>query len=818
MAVDPVVYPDSDNLAHAGKTFYPLKIPVSHWQLRHYISHPDPDVLYYASGSDIYYLNTATKKRKHIATLPFDARCTSAGFGYLCIGGENDGHFAVVKLEESRAADVDAAIPFDYWQSHRGAPRAADIKVETVGTDIVNSVSVHQIHDDEAHLHDVVAVLTNNDRTVRIYSLIHSIEAAVLQLPDPMNHATISPDGTTLAAVGDVNNVYLFKRSMHQDPPQIPKPHNRLNMSAADWTEVARYPLYIPGTDNQKGYFTTTWSSSGHLLAVGSEAGYITVFDMIAFEESGYPTEIEAVRLVTVPSSRPDFAGSSWPGAVRSMLFVPDPWDLLIWAEDQGRICIGDLRTGLKKKQVINLDPKDVTLHKIDVEDLEPDENPEDARRLLELEEEYIRRRMRDQEVDVNSIVTDGQVRQRDQRYLRLGSRLGDRPFSALGNDPQGLTADEQRILESLRTSRQREEELSRGALPTSVNYTSSSLFDGSQDRRRDDHSAWPPLQAGAVASTFQEPSRLTSRHEASSGGQRDNLSPSTPAIRGSAHDMAAAQMETLLQQTRERTRQLQAHQRDRVSPNALAVRDSTNDDEAARMQVLRQPDDVPSYMTTVRDSAHNLAEAQMDALLQQMRDRARQFQIRQESSLRASRPIPPHARLHPDNPRARQDDDEGPWRVISNAMNLARGPLFEGSTAEPNATEERELSDHRRALIQQRERLRNLQRNLDASASSARGDATDANAGFQSRYELLREGNRDAARGFEAGWELLRRRSVRRTGVLTQLSGMEVGVRTAGLAISRDGRTVWAATEEGVFEIGLRFDSRGQWAAVEML
>ncbi|PSK34119.1 hypothetical protein B9Z65_8445 [Elsinoe australis] len=745
MAVDPVLYPETKNLAYPDKAFYPLKIPVSHWQLRHYISHPDPDVLYYASGHDIFYLNTATRKRKHIATLPFEARCTSAGFGYVCVGGEQDGHFAVIKLEESRSADVDAAIPFDYWQTNRGTPRAVDIKVERIGEEIVNSISVHQIHDDEAHLHDVVAVLTNNDKTVRIYSLAHSVETSVLKLPDPMNHATISPDGRTIAAVGDVNTVFFFKRYMRQDPPQIPKPHNRLNMSSAGWHQAITYQLFVPGPDTQKGYFTTAWSASGHLLAVGSEAGYITVFDMDTLDESR-GQDVETARLVTVPSSRPNLVGNSWPGAVRAMVFAPDPWDLLIWAEDQGRICVGDLRYGLKSKQIIDLDPKDATLDRLQIEDLEPEEAPDDARRLLELEEEYIQRRLREQEADSDVRLTDGQLRQRNLRLPRLVSRFGDSAYSILENDPQGLTADEQRILESLRTTRQREEELSQGA-PRSVNYTSASLFDSSRYQRRDG-SDWRSL-SGTRSDSFPELSRSSSRYVTNPDPQDGQAASSTSRL----HSLQDQQDQLILLQQQNRRRLL----------------------------VARQASDAE-----------------------------------QRSRPETTRAVPPHALRADEQPRSNRDDDEGPWRVISNAMNLARGPLFEGGSAEDReASEERERLDHRRALIQQRERLRNLQRNLDAS-TGARGEVADSNAGFQSRYELIRETNHDP-RGFEAGWELLRRRSARRTGVLTHLTGLEVGVRTAGLAVSRDGRTVWAATEEGIFEIKLAFKYRAQWPAVEM-
>ena len=137
------------------------RLEFRHWQLRHYISHPEPDLLYYASGHDVYCLNTATKKRKRIATLPFEARCTASGFGYVCVGGEQNGHFAAIKLDGAGQrygnSEVDSALPIQQtWQRQdsredRVFRRATDVKVETIGEEIVNSISVHRIQDEEAH-------------------------------------------------------------------------------------------------------------------------------------------------------------------------------------------------------------------------------------------------------------------------------------------------------------------------------------------------------------------------------------------------------------------------------------------------------------------------------------------------------------------------------------------------------------------------------------------------------------------------------------------------------------------------------------------
>ena len=394
-------FTETDNLAQTDKSFIPVQIPVSHWQLRHYISSPEQDTLYYTSGSEVYHLNTATKKRKHLANLPFDARCTASGHGYVCVGGEDEGHFAIIKLESRRPTrhvdvDVDAPLPIEeYWTAPALVPpRAVSVKVERIGDEIVNSISIHKIHDEDAHLYDVVAVLTNNDRTVRVYSLQHGLETTCLELPFPMNHASISPDGHTLLAVGDSNQAFFYSRVQHEPSPQIPKPHNRLHTGAVNWdlsnlvhlrTEpVSRDPSQAPG------YFTTAWSPSGHLCAVGSEGGHISVFDSQILRDCAEDEGEDAI-VATIPSTRPNLAAHLHPGAVRTILFSPEPWDLLIWAEDQGRVCIGDIRTGLRTKQVIELKPDEAGLRRVELEDL-PNEGAtlEEQSRLLDLETAFL--------------------------------------------------------------------------------------------------------------------------------------------------------------------------------------------------------------------------------------------------------------------------------------------------------------------------------------------------------------------------------------------------------------------------------------------
>lgn len=724
---------------------------MSHWQLRHYISSPEKDSLYYASGNEVYHLNTATRKRKHLTTLPFEARCTASGNGYVCVGGEDEGHFAIIKLETSRTArqiDIDDPLPIEeYWQTPAAAPRAANIQVERIGDEIVNSISIHQVHDEEAHLYDVVAVLTNNDRTVRVYSLQHGVETACLDLPFPMNHASLSPDGRTLVAVGDSNQAFFYARVIQEARPQIPKPHNRLNMSAATWVIASlvhlraepqsRDPSHAPG------YFTTAWSPSGHLVAVGSEGGHISVFDIQLLKE-GAEEEGEDAIVATVPSTRPNLAAHLHPGAVRTIIFSPEPWDLLIWAEDQGRVCIGDLRTGLRTKQVIDLKPDEEGLRKIDMEDIPNDNSTlEEQSRLLELEEAFLRQH-RDTPNTATASNFASEFFQARERLRQQQQQAIHRDFpslvdtAALQDDPRGLTAREQQILDGLRTTRQREEARAEGTLPRSVNYTSPALF---SSRNRPSSEA-PPT---------------------------DNRPFSDVLVNHNEPYAAFPELSRTSQRNQSSTRESDRLGSDNTLPPLHSIQ-----------EYLR------------------------------LRDRQRETS---SPSNERRRSIPPHAtRVTIPSNSTPEPEEDNPWRTISNAMSLARGPLFESPrSTEPTTTSSRTArvqeavnrTEQLRRIAAQRDRLRSIRRDID-------GGTIDA---AQNLYESL-----TALRGFtrpgatnsfnDYAEVLLTRRTARE---------VNIGVRTAGLAMSHDGRTLFAACEEGIFEIGINVKSRMAFPAIEM-
>ncbi|EKG10217.1 hypothetical protein MPH_12667, partial [Macrophomina phaseolina MS6] len=488
MAVDEYLFRETDSLVLPLKTLYPLSIPVAHYQLRHYISCEGQDILYYASGTDIFALNTSTQKRTHIATLPFETRCTASGHGWLCCGGEDEGHFAAIKLDgaSSAAADVDALLPLDLGNPPLGRPSTTpSVKLERIGEEIVNSISIHKFASEEADREDeVVAVLTNNDKTVRIYCLTHGLEEAVLDLPFPMNHATISPDGNLLVAVGDYHQVFFFERDRARNRSHSAKPDLRSGAGPGDWANICVAPLHVPPNSATTGYFTTAWSPSGKLCAVGSECGYISVFDtdLLASSEYGEDAIVQVIR-----STRPDTTHG--PGAVRTMVFSPQPWDLLIWAEDQARVCVADLREGLLARQVLSLDPKEEGVTRIDtplvdIEEARESSGSERNREIARLESELTqeqdlinrhRRALASAASDTSAAleVVGEFMSAVLQRRRHAGVVESD-------NDPHGLTAQERSILDALRTREHRDivqrERERIASIPRSINYSTGEM------------------------------------------------------------------------------------------------------------------------------------------------------------------------------------------------------------------------------------------------------------------------------------------------------------------------------------------------------
>lgn len=191
-----------------------------------------------------------------------------------------------------------------------------------------------------------VAVLANNDCTVSLVNLEGSednekTEALdLINYPDFVNRAIISPDGRLLIAILDDPYLYVHERVETGSEYGRPKYH---------WEQRQRLLLKSQRKDDRsdsRGSFAACFSPSGAYLAIGTQHGTISIFDAsLLTNESADPL------ITTFPSSRPE----SGPGAIRDMAFCPGPFDILAWTEDRGHVGVADLRSNFVVRQIVDI-------------------------------------------------------------------------------------------------------------------------------------------------------------------------------------------------------------------------------------------------------------------------------------------------------------------------------------------------------------------------------------------------------------------------------------------------------------------------------
>lgn len=336
------------------------------------------NVIYFPGGTKnnhILKLDTDTHSLETIRVLSFSPRCLVAKNGWVCCGGET-GEFTAVRLEQRQEPgdmdmqldlDPDARLPLDLDASTNDASsmlslveRAANRSKMLIGKsmklvrDRVNCITLWFPPVDsrpwEGAHNEPIAVLANNDKTVALVSLNDfedndKIEPLhIITYPDFVNRAVISPDGRLLVAVLDDPYLYVHERV---------GANSTNNQKQYKWEYRDRYLLKSQRRDDvsqSRGSFAACFSNSGAYLAVGTQYGTISIFDVSAF------TDRSKTPLITsFQSSRPETLS----GAVRDMAFSPGPYDLLAWTEDKARVGIADIRNGFVYRQYIDIGDKE---------------------------------------------------------------------------------------------------------------------------------------------------------------------------------------------------------------------------------------------------------------------------------------------------------------------------------------------------------------------------------------------------------------------------------------------------------------------------
>ena len=432
--------PTTDLAAH--HKFYPTKISVPHHQLRRFVSSAEKDLIYYASQKDVFVLDLASQQNSLIATVPFEARCLAADLGWVCVGGEQNGDCAFIKVEKN---EHDRPVCFGH-----------DMTTDLLGGEIVNSMNIQTILNNGKTPDEPVVLISNNDKTVKVYSLAQRNVLTTLPHPVPMNFASLSPDSEVVAAVGDSDRVYFYRRRLKQD-------HDILDGSCGRYAryswEMFAHPQVPTGDPVYDDFsFAVTFSPSGHLCAASSQGGSISIFDMqhlLDSDGSGHSSLICSFK-----SSR-----SALFGCVRSMVFSPAPWDLLLWAEDHGRVGVADVRQSCVRRQILDLDRQKSEEVKLE------DGTPVAYRNMghkEKIKQQHLARlramrglsstRDLDEQLSIDELPTDSG---------RRHSRQGVVNYQGLD-----LDARERSVIEALETTMGNVEQPP--ARPYSINYTSS--------------------------------------------------------------------------------------------------------------------------------------------------------------------------------------------------------------------------------------------------------------------------------------------------------------------------------------------------------
>lgn len=270
-----------------------------------------------------------------------------------------------------------------------------------------------------------------------------------------MNHASISPDGNLLIAVGDVSQVFFCQRICLSNNclPVDGEPA----FARYEWHEIAEPNLSSAQTLD--ACFSTAFSPSGHMCAAASQAGVINIFDtsLIRGDMEGGEAVIEILK------SSPCF-GRDFCGAVRSMSFAPPPWDLLAWAEDQGRVCVIDLRNAFHYRQTIELETHSPTLIIANIVESTDDRSMTVEQQQLEIEERFMQRHRAaldaDDHVAAVSHATDYIELAAERRRIDREAREAGLPV--FGEEFNLLTDNERQVLDSIRLNRLQDNEQSR--------------------------------------------------------------------------------------------------------------------------------------------------------------------------------------------------------------------------------------------------------------------------------------------------------------------------------------------------------------------
>ncbi|KAI0406859.1 hypothetical protein F4802DRAFT_556392 [Xylaria palmicola] len=378
--------PTDNLLLKEGRKHYRTQISPIHWQLRSLISAEGAGTVCFPAGinnTHITRLDTRTRECETIKVISFHPRCLVASGSWICCGGEY-GEFAIIRETAADALNPSGASTSTAAAAAAAAiasasenaltrdpgltpePSMAELRrdmlsiVEQIsgsvktwsasshkfGTQRVNCITIWQPPKSPSDplppgcYTAPVAVLANNDKTVTVVGLNDAEAIDELQYPDCVNRGLISPDGSLLVAICDDPYLYVHVRRALQGK----------RGGCYEWLQLPKIRLKdqsVRDASYCRGSFAACFSHSGRYLAVGTQYGTISIFDVAAFADPDRDPLVTYFSSARAPSDC---------GAVRDMAFSPGPYDLLAWTEHRGRVGVADARTNFTKRQIISIE------------------------------------------------------------------------------------------------------------------------------------------------------------------------------------------------------------------------------------------------------------------------------------------------------------------------------------------------------------------------------------------------------------------------------------------------------------------------------
>ncbi|KAI9321635.1 WD40-repeat-containing domain protein [Dichotomocladium elegans] len=261
------------------------RVTLHHWQLRDLVLQPDgpqfKHELVVPVEHDVLRYDTRSGRRRFLAKgLGYIPTCMAAGHGYWAAGGQRS---------DLTLKDLNS----DY-----------EVSVTTSPSNTINNGLCFSKVQDEIRL-----IVSNNDSTVRIYSIPHLRLLHTLDFNVAVNHTSVSPDGQKMVVVGDDKKVHLFAI-----------------------TSGGNYERVSTMTAAKDANFSVSWTSNSERFAVASQDGSVHVWDLRHRDP--------LCRLAGVGNA------SITKGAIRCVKFTKSrAVDLLAYTEHVSHVHIVDART-----------------------------------------------------------------------------------------------------------------------------------------------------------------------------------------------------------------------------------------------------------------------------------------------------------------------------------------------------------------------------------------------------------------------------------------------------------------------------------------